>query len=130
MSQCHRRVRAFCAGALIAAAGCAGSQARSATPTALAERTVRLSVKNEFGSPVNVFVVGAGSPWRLGRVMALSARDFIVPNALIQNGPVEFVIAGDGSAPARSGPMLLTAGRVVDFRVTRPLFTSTAIVRR
>lgn len=114
----------------MAAAGCAGSQSLNTTPTALNERLVRLNVKNEFGDPVTVFAVGAGSPWRLGRVMALSSREFVVPNALLNSGPVEFVVAGEGYAPARSGPMLISAGRVVDFKVTRPLFASTAILRR
>ena len=130
MSQHHRRVRALCAGALLAAAACAGSQSLNTTSTTLNERSVRLSVKNEFGDPVTVFAVGAGSPWRLGRVMALSSREFIVPNALLNTGPIEFVVAGEGWAPARSGPMLLSAGRVVDFHVTRPLYASTAILRR
>lgn len=94
------------------------------------QNAVRLSVKNEFGFPVNVHAIGSGTTWRLGSVMPATVREFSVPNAVTAIGPVEFIVSGHGSAPVRSGPMLVSSGHVVDFNVTRPLYASTAILRR
>ena len=125
----QRRIRALCAGLVVGAAGCAGSQASNATPTR--ERsTIRLSVKNEFGFPVTVYAIGSGTTWSAGRVMPEAVRDFTVPQAVVANGVVEFVVSGEGDESARSGPLVVTSGRIVDFTISRPLSTSSAVVRR
>ena len=130
MPQHRRRIRALCAGLVVAAAGCAGSQALKATPTP-ESGDIRLSVKNGFGYPVTVYAIGSGTTWKVGRVMPEAVRDFTVPKALVANGVVEFAVSGDGdAAPVKSGPMQLTSGQIVDFTITRPLYASSAIVRR
>jgi hypothetical protein len=114
---------------VIAGSACAGNPAaRHGTTTSSASST-RLSVKNEFGFPVTVQAIGSGATWSLGRVMPGFSRTFTLPESLIANGVVEFVVSGEGAAPFRSGPMQLTGGRVVDFKITRPLYASTAVVR-
>ena len=130
MTQHRRIIRAFCAGLVLIAAGCAGSQAVNTTPTPESS-AIRLSVKNGFGYPVTVYAIGSGTTWKVGRVMPEATRDFTVPQALVANGVVEFAVSGDGdAAPVRSGPMQLTSGQIVDFTITRPLYASSAVVRR
>ena len=124
----QRRIRALCAGLVVGAAGCAGSQASNATPTR--DSTIRLSVKNEFGFPVTVYAIGSGTTWSAGRVMPEAVRNFTVPQAVVANGVVEFVVSGEGDESVRSGPLVVTSGRIVDFTISRPLSTSSAVVRR
>ena len=87
-------------------------------------------MKNEFGFPVTVYAIGSGTTWNAGRVMPEAVRDFTVPQAVVANGVVEFVVSGEGDESVRSGPLVVTSGRIVDFTITRPLSTSSAVVRR
>ena len=125
----RRRVRVVVAGLLAVTGACISGRGID-TNSVPNQSSIRLSVRNEFGFPVIVHAIGSGTTWRLGTVMAATVREFRVPNAVAAAGPVEFIVSGYGNAPVRSGPMLLSGGRVVDFNVMRPLYASTAILRR
>ena len=115
---------------ILAGVACAGhSSPREVGATPWERSSVRLHVSNEFGFPVTVYALSGGTAIRMGRVLPEQMGDFVVANARFENGPIEFVVECEGNAPARSGPLLLTRGQVVDFVVKRPSYASTATVR-
>lgn len=109
---------------------CAGHSAVREGAMARPSDLVRVSVKNVHDTPLTIYAVGSGSTMRIGKVLPTMAGDFVLPRAMVGNGPVELVAYGDGSEPARSGPLLLLPGHRVEFVVSRPTYKSTATVRR
>lgn len=118
------------AAALLLGAGCAKSREHSGTEGRSAQGDIRVSVRNENGSPVTVYAIGSGVSWKIGRIAPATTGNFRVPMALVSNGPVEFEAVADFGAPFRSVALMLKPGQVVDFTVKSPLYASTAIIRR
>ena len=106
--------------------GCARRQQAAAPPSA--DAPVRVVVTNHFTSPMEVIAVGSNISHRLGIVHPGMVGEFVLPQAMIGGGTVE-LFAGAVNSRARSGPLLLSPGAVVDFEIANPLFNSTATVR-
>jgi len=89
---------------------------------------VRLIVNNNNGSSLEVYVIAAGSTQRLGLVHPGMEGRFEVPHGLIGSGSVEFVAQTTTRETARSGPLHLQPGHIVEFTVTQQLYNSTATI--
>ena len=89
-----------------------------------------IEVVNHQPLPVDVAIIGAGVNHRLGTVHPGMAAHFEVPPGMVGNGSLELqAISSASPQPARSGPMLLAPGAIVDFVVARPPYNSTATIR-
>jgi hypothetical protein len=122
--------RLLIGGVLVMAVGCAHGRASTDDQAAQpAAAPVRLNVTNHFTLPVEVYVTGSGIRQRLGTVSPNMDRRFVVPPAMVGNGPLEFRAEANGGA-AQSGSLLLSPGDQVDFVIGVPLFNSTATVHR
>jgi hypothetical protein len=118
------------AGILLGSFGCAGrGTERKVETVPPSAQGVHLVVKNQYGFPAQIYAVGAGTTIRLGKVLPGMVGEFELPHVMI-GGPVEFTAALDFDVSARSGPLLLLPGHVVDFVISRPVYSSTATVRR
>ena len=125
----HRRLCMLATGLALAEAACAGQNSAWKQDTSPDLSAIRVTVTNQYGFPMTVYAVGSGTTFRLGKVLPEMVGNFIVPKALVGNGPVEIVAQGDGAPPAQSGPLLLHGGQVVEFTINRPTYTSTARIR-
>ena len=110
---------------LLASSGCSRRQQESPAP---AGAPVRIVVTNHYTAPMEVFAVGSNISHRLGIVHPGMAGEFVLPPGMVGSGTVE-LFAADGECRARSGPLLLSPGVVVDFAIRSPLYSSTASVR-
>ena len=92
---------------------------------------VRVEVHNKYELPMEVYAVGSGTRYRLGMVHPGMVGQFVIPQNVVGSGSVE--LQAQPSAPggqlARSGPLLLSPGAVVDFVIGTQLFNSTATIR-
>jgi hypothetical protein len=109
---------------------CAGHSAARNEAAAPLSDLVRVSVRNVHDTPLRIVAVSGGHTMRIGKVLPTMSGDFVLPRSMVGNGPVELMAYGDGSEPARSGPLLLLPGHRVEFVVSRPTYKSTAMVRR
>lgn len=116
-------------GLLLGSFACAGRGTRKVETVLPSAQGVRLVVKNQYGFPAQIYAVGAGTTIRLGKVLPGMVGEFELPHVMV-GGPVEFTAALDFDVTARSGPLLLLPGHVVDFVISRPVYSSTATVRR
>ena len=116
------------AGLLLTGTAC--SRHRSEEPQPVGS-PVRIEVRNKYGLPMEVYAVGAGTRYRLGVVHPGMLSQFVVPNTVLGSGPVEFQAQPSATSGelARSGPLLLSPGTVVDFVIGARLFNSTATIR-
>jgi hypothetical protein len=116
------------AGLLLTGTAC--SHHRSEEPQPVGS-PVRIEVRNKYGLPMEVYAVGAGTRHRLGIVQPGMLSQFVVPHSVLGSGTVEFQAQPSATAGelARSGPLLLSPGAVVDFVITAQLFNSTATIR-
>jgi hypothetical protein len=112
----------------LAGTACGANQV-SQTKTGNQSAVIRLHVTNDFGSPVTISAVGSGATWNAGKVMPTTTRDFVIPMSLVASGPVEFIAADEFASSVNTGPLMVRGGQVVDFKITRPLNNSTAVVR-
>lgn len=78
---------------------------------------------------MEVTAVGSNISHRLGIVHPGMVSEFVLPQAMIGGGTVELFAGTGGGKDARSGPLLLTPGAIVDFEIRTPPFNSTAVVR-
>jgi hypothetical protein len=110
--------------------GTACSRHRSEEPQPV-ESPVRLEVHNKYMLPMEVYAVGAGTRHRLGMVHPGMVSQFVVPHSVLGSGSVEFQAQPTAAAGelARSGPLLLSPGAVVDFVIAAQLFNSTGTIR-
>ena len=92
------------------------------------ETPVSLVVKNDYGIAVEVYAIGSGITQRLGTVHPGMTGRFEVPRATIGGGSVEFEARATIRDVARSGPLNLQPGHVVEFEITRQLTNSTATI--
>ncbi|MEP6692362.1 MAG: hypothetical protein ABJD07_14470 [Gemmatimonadaceae bacterium] len=94
-------------------------------------RTATLHVENNNVNDVIVYAVGEGmEPRRLGLVTAVSRADFTLSPEIFLTGQLEIIgrpLAS--SSVARSGPLTVSAGREVTFRIEINLAASMATVR-
>jgi hypothetical protein len=66
----------------------------------------------------------------MGTVLPGLVGHFVLPQAMVGNGGVEFLASpDDGNPPARSGRLVLVPGNVVDFDIAARPVNSTASVR-
>lgn len=131
MMRNHGRWTAIAALLVTAGSACAGHRAvREGAMARPFDDVVRVTVRNVHDTPLTIVVVSGGHTMRIGKVLPTMAGDFVLPRAMVGNGPVELVAYGEGSEPARSGPLLLLPGHRVEFVVSRPTYKSTATVRR
>jgi len=94
-----------------------------------AESAVRLNVTNNYNGPMEIYAVGSGTSYRMGTVLPGLISRFVLRQAIIGSGPVEFVAQTDRQAPVRSDRLLLVPGDVVDFEIATNRLHSTATVR-
>jgi len=120
------------AGLLLAASACsygtgtASDRWRAEEPAG----AVQLNVINHSGGPMEIYVVRSGTSYRIGTVLPGLSSHFVVPPAMIVNGPVGFVARSSGRDPVyRSGQFLLAPGNVVDFELATTPVNSVATVR-
>jgi hypothetical protein len=116
---------------VLASAACAPGvgTGRDANPEP-AGKEVRVNVTNLYNGPITIYAVGGGTSYRMGTVLPGLASQFTVRPLMIGTGTVEFVAqGGTGDQPVRSGPMLVTAGKTVDFRIGAHLLNSSATIR-
>lgn len=125
--------RILIAGLLLSSSACAhghGAATNSGTPQPT-ELNVRVNVTNHYTLSMEVYANGSGISHRLGLVSPGTVRSFVLPPAMVGNGPVEFVAQPSGAGPvAQSGQIIFGAGDVVDFEITIHLFDSHATVRQ
>ena len=92
---------------------------------------VRVEVRNKYGLPMDVYAQGGGSNQLLGTVYPGAVKAFVIPQPIANSGSVE--LQAHPSAMwrevARSGPLILSPGAVVDFVIAAQLFASTATIR-
>jgi hypothetical protein len=126
------RRRSWCLIAALVLAGTScghrrGTAADTGTPGV--ENPVHLNVINHYTLPVDVFVIAAGTTYRMGTVHPGVPSHFVLREAMVMNGPVELVAQPAGTeSPVRSGQLLLAPGDVVDFEIESHLLNSTATV--
>lgn len=94
-------------------------------------RDIQLLVTNDYGFPLEVYAIGGGTFYKMGRVLPGLPGRFILRPSMIGNGPIEFVArAGERNPAVRSGQLLLTPGNTVDFRIGTHWVNSSAYIRR
>jgi hypothetical protein len=128
----RRRSRIVFLGFLLAGTACIPGlgRGRRANDIAPSDAVTRLVVTNNYGFPLSVYAIGAGTTQRMGTVLPGIDASFRLPPGMVVNGPVEFVVLpGAGHAEVRSGRLLLTPGDVVDFSIGVHLLDSMATVR-
>jgi alpha-amylase len=94
--------------------------------------SVLVVVTNHYEVPMEVYVIGAGTSYRMGVVNPGIPSQFVLRRAMLAtSGVVEFVAQASGYGPGvRSGEVQLRTGdRVVDFEITTFLAGSRATVR-
>ena len=93
--------------------------------------SVAVTVTNNNLSDMKVYAVSdGGAPFRLGTVTALSSGTFTARRSMFTSGTLRLVaspIAGRGVA--RSGPLLVGAGRSVNFTIESNLAASFGTVQ-
>ncbi len=92
---------------------------------------VRVEVRNKYGLPMEVYANGGGSNQLLGTVYPGELKAFVIPQPIANSGSAELQAHPTGiwRDVARSGPLILSPGAVVDFVIAAQLFASTATIR-
>jgi len=111
---------------LLAGSGC--GRRRQQDGSAPADNPVRVVVTNHYTAPMEVTAVSSNISHRLGIVHPGMVGEFTLPQAMVGGGTIE-LFAGEGETRARSGPLILAPGVIVDFAIRTPLYNSTASVR-
>jgi hypothetical protein len=78
---------------------------------------------------MEIYAVGAGTSYRMGMVLPGFVGEFVLSQAVMGNGMVEFIAHATRQAPVRSDRLLLIPGDVVDFEIATNLANSIATVR-
>ena len=119
-----RGIRYLIPGLLLAGVACGGPK----TVPGPEESPVRVEATNNNALPVDLYAVGSGITFRLGTVHPGMTGHFTVPPTMVGNGVVEFQARTNTNA-YRSGPIMLSPGKVVDFGIGAQLFNSTVSLR-
>jgi hypothetical protein len=120
------------AGLLLTASACAYGSGTASHAWRAQEPAgvVQLNVTNHSNGPMEIYVGGSGTSYRIGTVLPGLTSHFVVRPTMIVNGPVEFAARSDGRSPlVRSGQFLLVPGNVVDFELASTPTNSIATVR-
>ena len=98
---------------------------------ALAPDSVLVFVQNDYDIPMEAYVVGAGTYYRMGTVSpGIVSRFVLRKNILSTDHNVEFVAQAAGYGPqARTGLMRVMPGDIVDFYIAVNLIGTRASVR-
>ena len=93
--------------------------------------SVVVYVSNNYEIPMEVYVVGSGTQYRMGLVNPGIVSRFVVRwDVLSASRYIEFVAQTSGMGPnARTGEVYVAPGDVVDFEIATQLIGSRAIVR-
>ena len=125
----RRELRLAVLVALIGAA-CAKPNPDEVAPTGA---PVHVEVDNRNGQPIEVSAIGAGTTYRLGVVHPGMRAHFVIPANVLSAGSVELAATpgtpGARSQVYRSGPMLVSPGKVIDLLVAAELFNSKTSIR-
>jgi alpha-amylase len=102
-------------------------QEREAAPN----DSVIVYVQNDYALPMEAYVTGAGTDYRMGTVdPGLLSRFVLRSNMLSTNHILEFVAQATGYGPqARTGQLTVMPGDVVDFIIATNLIGTRATVR-
>jgi hypothetical protein len=130
----HKLRHLIIPGLLFAAAACAHHKVDTdpnPEPALADSPPVRVEVRNKYALPMEIYVVGGGSNQRLGTVYPGTVKAFVIPQAIANSGSAELQAhpSADARDVARSGPLMLSPGAVVDFVIGTQLFSSTATIR-
>jgi hypothetical protein len=128
----HRRPWIVLGGLFLAISGCAPGPGGAGNPvnSAADGRPVLLIVTNHYNSPMQVYARGSGFSYRMGTVLPGLVGHFVVRQAMIANGPLEFVAqANNRQQPIQSERLLLVPGDVVDFEIANSPINSIVTVR-
>lgn len=117
--------------ALIASASGCTHHPRPAAELEPRRAPVTVAVINNYQSSMEIYVVGAGTSYRLGSVAPGVPRQFVLRRDIISaGGHVYFFAQATGAGPrVQSEDLFLTPGDVVDFEITTNLIGSRATVR-
>ncbi len=100
------------------------------TPPAPEGTPVHVLVTNNYTLPITVFAAAGGTNYRMGTVNPGMNADFILRQAMMGNGPVEFLAdPNNGDPPFRSGALLLAPGETVEIQIEQHLLNSSAVIR-
>ena len=115
----------------LACSACVPSfQATRASTAAPSDVPVTVQVDNRFNHLADVYAVGRGGTWHLGRAQPGMISRFNVPQGLLASGPLEIVTdMRNGEAPVRSLQLQLIPGDVVDVQLDLGRMTSSAELR-
>jgi alpha-amylase len=93
--------------------------------------SVVVVVTNDYGLPMEVYVGGSGTNYRMGTVNPSTVSTFVVRPAMLATSRVlEFVAQASGyGARASSGQLRVMPGDIVDFIITTNLIGTRANVR-
>ncbi|MGA2383288.1 MAG: alpha-amylase family glycosyl hydrolase [Gemmatimonadales bacterium] len=93
--------------------------------------SVIVYVQNDYALPMEAYVVGAGTDYRMGTVdPGIVSRFVLRSNMLSTNHILEFVAQATGYGPqARTGQLTVVPGDVVDFIIATNLIGTRAVVR-
>ena len=123
-----RGSRVLIAGLLLTAAACSRRQAN--TDSTQPRAAIRVFVTNNWELSMEVYVRGSGANHRLGLVAPGASREFILPMALVGNGPIQFLAQTSGdNRTVTTTELVLGPGDIVDFEITTQLLDSRATVR-
>ncbi len=125
----HRMWHCIVPGVMLVASACHHKVNTDVAPADAAP--VRVEVRNNYSLPVEVYAVGSGANQRLGTVYPGTVTAFVVPQGIVGNSSAELQAhpTANSRDVARSGPLLLAPGSVVDFVIGAQLFNSTATIR-
>jgi hypothetical protein len=90
---------------------------------------VQLNVINHSGGPMEIYVAGTGTSYRIGTVFPGLTSHFVLRPGMVVNAPVEFMARSNGRSVVRSGQFMLVPGNVVDFELATTPVNSIATVR-
>lgn len=126
----HRGSWFLMAGLLVTGVACAHHRGGAPGPGPVQPAAVHLNVTNNSPLPMEVYAVGSGINFRMGTVSPGLASHFVFPPSMIGNGPLEVQARPSGGGDLiRTGPLLLSPGQVVDFKIEAHQVNSTTTVR-
>ncbi|HVO34655.1 MAG TPA: alpha-amylase family glycosyl hydrolase, partial [Gemmatimonadales bacterium] len=98
---------------------------------ALPNDSVIVYVQNDYALPMEAYVLGAGTDYRMGTVdPGIVSRFVLRSNMLSTNHILEFVAQSTGYGPqARTGQLTVVPGDIVDFIIATNLIGTRAVVR-
>ena len=93
--------------------------------------SVIVFVQNDYALPMEAYVIGTGTSYRMGTVDPGIVRRFVLrKDMLATNHTMEFVAQATGYGPqARTGSLTVVPGDVVDFIIATNLLGTRAQVR-